>query len=78
MILLTGDKLALVQGSAKPLLQGLSQRGAAAHQDARVQTDARVAHHLTGPAPVFPEGWDVHNDNQGQGVQGAEEEEEGK
>ena len=42
------------------------------------QTDARVGHHLTGPEPVFPEGWDVHNDNQRRGIQGAEEEEEGK
>ena len=43
-----------------------------------MHTDARVGHHLTGPVPVFPEGWDVHNDNQGQEVQGVEDEEEGK
>ena len=55
MILITGDKLVLVQGSPKPLLQGLSQLGAAVHQDAGVQTDASVGHHLTGPVPVFPE-----------------------
>lgn len=78
MILITGDKLVLVQGSPKPLLQALSQLGAAVHQDAGVQTDARVGHHLTGPVPVFLEGWDVHNDNQGQEVQGVEDEEEGK
>ena len=48
------------------------------HQDAGVQTDASVGHHLIGPVPVFPEGWDVHNDNQGQEVQAVEDEEEGK
>lgn len=52
-MLITGDKLVLVQGSPKLLLQGLSQLGDAVHQDAGVQTDACLGHHLTGPVPVF-------------------------
>ena len=63
MILTTQDKLLLVQGSPKPLLQGLSRLGAAVPQDAGVQTDAGIGHRLPGPVPVLPEGWDVHNDD---------------